>query len=80
MMTPERQRVNPFFTGGEVISVSYPTDTMEHADKLMSLSRGKGMCYKVRPFYAGCLFEGLLLICYMASRISAMIKKNGTDG
>ncbi|HSF20174.1 MAG TPA: DUF885 family protein [Vicinamibacteria bacterium] len=37
MMTPERQKVNPFFTGGEVISVSFPTDTMEHADKLMSL-------------------------------------------
>ncbi|MGH9335210.1 MAG: DUF885 family protein, partial [Vicinamibacteria bacterium] len=37
MMTPERQRVNPFFTGGEVISVSYPTDTMGHEDKLMSL-------------------------------------------
>ncbi len=37
MMTPERQKVNPFFTGGEVISVSYPTDTMDHADKLMSL-------------------------------------------
>jgi hypothetical protein len=37
MMTPERQRVNPFFTGGEVISVSFPTDGMEHEDKLMSL-------------------------------------------
>jgi hypothetical protein len=37
MMTPERQKVNPFFTGGEVISVSYPTEGMDHADKLMSL-------------------------------------------
>jgi uncharacterized protein (DUF885 family) len=37
MMTPERQKVNPFFTGGEIISVSFPTDTMEHDDKLMSL-------------------------------------------
>jgi uncharacterized protein (DUF885 family) len=37
MMSPERQKVNPFFTGGEVMSVSFPTDTMEHADKLMSL-------------------------------------------
>lgn len=37
MMTPERQKVNPFFTGGEVISVSFPTDTMDHADKVMSL-------------------------------------------
>jgi uncharacterized protein (DUF885 family) len=37
MMSPERQKVNPFFTGGEVISVSFPTDTMSHADKLMSM-------------------------------------------
>ncbi len=37
MMSPERQLVNPFFTGGEVISVSFPTDAMEHGDKLMSM-------------------------------------------
>jgi uncharacterized protein (DUF885 family) len=37
MMSPERQRVNPFFTGGETISVSFPTDTMAHDDKLMSM-------------------------------------------
>ncbi len=37
MMSPQRQLVNPFFLGGEVIQVSYPTDTMTHADKLMSM-------------------------------------------
>jgi uncharacterized protein (DUF885 family) len=37
MMTPERQRINPFFTGGEVISVSYPTGGMSHEQKLMSM-------------------------------------------
>lgn len=37
MMTPERQLVNPFFTGGEVISISYPTNTMEDAQKMMSM-------------------------------------------
>jgi uncharacterized protein (DUF885 family) len=37
MMSPQRQKVNPFFTGGEVISVSFPTAGMAHADKLMSL-------------------------------------------
>lgn len=37
MMTPERQKVNPFFTGGEVISISYPTNTMDHDDKMMSM-------------------------------------------
>lgn len=37
MMTAERQKVNPYFTGGEVISVSFPTHAMAHDDKLMSL-------------------------------------------
>ncbi len=37
MMSPERQLVNPFFTGGETISVSYPTNTMSHEQKLMSM-------------------------------------------
>ena len=37
MMTPERQLVNPFFTGGREISVSYPTNTMSHDQKLMSM-------------------------------------------
>ena len=42
MMSPERQRVNPFFTGGETISVSYPTDTMSPEDSMMSM-RGNGI-------------------------------------
>jgi uncharacterized protein (DUF885 family) len=37
MMSPERQLVNPFFTGGEVISVSYPTSGMSEEQKLMSM-------------------------------------------
>jgi uncharacterized protein (DUF885 family) len=37
MMTPERQLVNPFFLGGEVIQVSYPTDTMTQDQKMMSM-------------------------------------------
>jgi uncharacterized protein (DUF885 family) len=37
MMSPERQLINPFFSGGEVISVSYPTNTMSHEAKLMSM-------------------------------------------
>lgn len=37
MMSPERQKVNPFFLGGETIQVSFPTDTMAHDEKLMSL-------------------------------------------
>ena len=37
MMTPERQLVSPFFLGGEVILVSYPTNTMSHEQKMMSM-------------------------------------------
>ncbi|MCK4822500.1 DUF885 family protein, partial [bacterium] len=37
MMSPERQKVNPFFTGGEIIHVSFPTNTMSHEEKLMSM-------------------------------------------
>ena len=37
MMTPERQRVAPFFLGGEQILVSYPTADMSDEDKMMSL-------------------------------------------
>lgn len=37
MMTPERQKINPFFTGGWEISISYPTVDMDHKDKLMSM-------------------------------------------
>ncbi len=37
MMSPARQRYNPFFTGGSTISVSYPHLDMNHADKLMSM-------------------------------------------
>jgi len=37
MQTPEDQLRSPFFTGGEETRVSYPTNTMAHRDKLMSM-------------------------------------------
>ena len=37
MMTPDRQLVNPFFTGGEVISVSYPVNSMTYEQKMMTM-------------------------------------------
>ena len=37
MMTPEQQLVSPFFLGGRNIMVSYPTNTMSHDRKLMSM-------------------------------------------
>jgi uncharacterized protein (DUF885 family) len=37
MQTPERQLINPFFTGGEVTHLSYPTNSMDHEQKMMSM-------------------------------------------
>ncbi|HMC86721.1 MAG TPA: DUF885 family protein, partial [Chitinophagaceae bacterium] len=37
MMSPERQRVNPFFLGGESLIISYPTNTMTFDEKMMSM-------------------------------------------
>jgi uncharacterized protein (DUF885 family) len=54
MMTPERQLVNPFFTGGEVISVSYPTDAMTYEQRMMSM-RGNNI-----PFSRSTVFHELI--------------------
>jgi len=37
MMSPERQRINPFFLGGEVIIVSYPVESMTEEQKMMTM-------------------------------------------
>jgi uncharacterized protein (DUF885 family) len=47
-MSPERQKVNPFFTGGEVVSVAFPTADMDHEQKLMSLrGNNRHFCWAV---------------------------------
>ena len=37
MLSPERQLASPFFLGGDTILVSYPTDSMTHEQKLMTM-------------------------------------------
>jgi uncharacterized protein (DUF885 family) len=37
MLSPEWQRIAPFFLGGEVVRVAFPTDDMTEAEKQMSL-------------------------------------------
>jgi uncharacterized protein (DUF885 family) len=66
MMTPERQKVAPFFLGGEVIQVSYPTDSMEHDDKLMSL-RGNNRWFSRATVHHE-LIPGHHLQLFMADR------------
>jgi uncharacterized protein (DUF885 family) len=65
MMTPERQLVNPFFTGGETISVSYPVASMSYEQKMMTM-RGNNI-----PFSRATVFHELIpgheLQGYMAS-------------
>jgi dipeptidyl aminopeptidase/acylaminoacyl peptidase len=66
MMSPERQLVNPFFTGGEVISVSFPTASMPHEAKLMSL-RGNNIHFSRATVFHE-VIPGHHLQQYMLSR------------
>ena len=66
MMTPERQLVNPFFTGGDEISISYPTNSMEEDDRLMSM-RGNNP-YLSRATVHHELIAGHNLQAYMDAR------------
>lgn len=37
MLSPEWQKFAPFFLGGEVVRIAYPTNTMTHEEKMMSM-------------------------------------------
>ncbi len=76
MMTPERQLVNPFFTGGEVISVSYPTESMTHSDKLQSM-RGNNIPFATATVHHE-LIPGHHLQGYMTSRYRPYRQRFGT--
>ncbi|MDN5289407.1 MAG: hypothetical protein JWR38_5681 [Mucilaginibacter sp.] len=69
MMSPERQLVNPFFTGGKEISISYPTNTMQEEDRLMSM-RGNNP-YFSRGTVQHELIPGHNLQYFMNSRYKA---------
>jgi uncharacterized protein (DUF885 family) len=69
MMSPERQKVSPFFLGGEVIRVSYPTDEMAHDDKLMSM-RGNNPHFSRATVHHE-LIPGHHLQGFMTSRYNA---------
>ena len=66
MMSPEQQLVNPFFTGGEVISVSFPTASMPHEAKLMSM-RGNNIHFSRATVFHE-VIPGHHLQQYMTSR------------
>lgn len=66
MMSPERQKVNPFFLGGRDIIISYPTLDMDHDDKLMSM-RGNNPNFSF-PTVQHELLPGHNLQYFMTSR------------
>lgn len=66
MMTPERQLVSPFFLGGEEFLISYPTNTMQHDDKMMSM-RGNNPHFS-RAVVHHELFAGHAMQQFMNSR------------
>ncbi len=66
MMSPRQQLVSPFFLGGEIIQVSYPTDSMAHDDKLMSM-RGNNPHFSMATVHHE-LIPGHHLQGYMTSR------------
>jgi hypothetical protein len=69
MMTPERQLVNPFFTGGTLISVSYPADSMDYDARIQSM-RGNNT-----PFSHATAFHEMIpghnLVFYANARFAA---------
>ena len=65
MMSPERQLVNPFFTGGETISVSYPVAGMTYEQKLMTM-RGNNIHFSRATVFHE-LIPGHELQGYMAA-------------
>lgn len=69
MMSPAQQKVAPFFLGGEVIQVAFPTDGMMHEDKLMSL-RGNNLHFSRATVHHE-LIPGHHLQGFMTARYNA---------
>lgn len=66
MMPPRQQLVSPFFLGGEIIQVAYPTDSMQHDDKLMAM-RGNNPHFSLATVHHE-LIPGHHLQGYMTQR------------
>jgi hypothetical protein len=68
MMTPERQLVNPFFTGGSQISVSYPTNTMDYEARIQSMRGNNPGFSHATAFHE--MIPGHNLVAYMSARFN----------
>lgn len=76
MMSPAAQKVNPFFLGGDRIIVSYPTDSMELSDKLMSVRANNVHFSRATVHHE--LIPGHHLQYFMNSRYSQHRRQFGT--
>jgi uncharacterized protein (DUF885 family) len=70
MMSPQRQLINPFFTGGSLISVSFPTSSMSHEAKLESM-RGNNWGFALATVHHE-LIPGHNLQGFTAQRFSGL--------
>ena len=68
MMTPERQLVNPFFTGGSQISVSYPTNTMDYDARIQSMRGNNPGFSHATAFHE--MIPGHNLVQFMGARFN----------
>ena len=69
MLSPEQQKVAPFYLGGEVIQVAFPTDAMTHEDKMMAM-RGNNVHFS-RAVVHHELIPGHHLQGYMSARYNS---------
>ncbi len=76
MLSPEAQRVSPFFLGGDIIQVAFPTDAMAHEDKLMSM-RGNNIHFSRATVHHE-LIPGHHLQGYMTARYNPHRRAFGT--
>lgn len=76
MLSPEQQRIAPFFLGGEVVQVAFPTDAMTHEDKLMAM-RGNNVHFS-RAVVHHELIPGHHLQQYMTARYNPHRRVFGT--
>jgi hypothetical protein len=66
MISPEQQKISPFFLGGETIQVSYPTSGMSYSDKITTLRSNNKHFSRAVAFHE--MIPGHHLQLYMAER------------
>ncbi len=69
MLSPEAQKVSPFFLGGEVIRVAFPTDAMAYDDRQMTM-RGNNVHFSRATVHHE-LIPGHHLQGFMSDRYNA---------